>query len=83
MFEVRNKGKIIIQIESENEKVNSSLVRQGIAKKPEIALTTLLINFVSLCVENDKDPKELIEKHLNDIIRMVGVEEIRKNEKKI
>ena len=70
MFHERNKGKIIIDVEIDNGKINSKLVRRGIAKKTEIALTTLLVNFVSLSIENDKDPVQLINKHLNETIKL-------------
>jgi len=65
----RNKGKIIIHIDKENEKINSTMIYKGIAKTPEIALTSLLVNFVSLCLEKGKDPKEIIEKHLSGILQ--------------
>lgn len=68
MFEDRNKGKIIIQIENDNGKINSNMEYRGIAKKSEIALTTLLVNFASLSIEKGKNPKELIDKHLGGIV---------------
>ena len=75
MFDVREKGKIIIQIENENGKINSSLICRGIAKKTEIALTAMLVNFVSLSVEKGKNPRELIDQHLTGILQMLGIEE--------
>lgn len=72
MFGERNKGKIVIQIENENGKINSNMESRGIAKKSEIALTTLLVNFVSLSLEKGKNPNELIQKHLPGIIDMLG-----------
>ena len=74
MLHERNKGKIIIDIENENGKINSKMVNRGIAKKTEIALTTLLVNFVSLCIEKGKNPKELIGKHLDEIIGLLESE---------
>ena len=71
MFEERNKGKIIIQIENDNGKINSNMEYRGIAKKSEIALTTLLVNFASLSIEKGKNPKELIDKHLGGIMEML------------
>jgi hypothetical protein len=71
MFEDKNKGKIIIQIEKDNDKINSNLDCRGIAKSPEIALTTLLINFVSLSIEKGKSPEELIEKHMPGMIKAI------------
>ena len=68
MFEDRNKGKIIIQIENDNGKINSNMEYRGIAKKSEIALTTFLVNFASLSIEKGKNPKELIDKHLGGIV---------------
>ena len=68
MFEDRNKGKIIIQIENDNGKINSNMEYRGIAIKSEIALTTLLVNFASLSIEKGKNPKELIDKHLGGIV---------------
>ena len=71
MFEERNKGKSIIQIENDNGKINSNMEYRGIAKKSEIALTTLLVNFASLSIEKGKNPKELIDKHLGGIVEML------------
>ena len=71
MIEDRNKGKIIIQIENDNGKINSNMEYRGIAKKSEIALTTLLVNFASLSIEKGKNPKELIDKHLGGIVEML------------
>lgn len=71
MFYNGKKGKIIINLESENEKVNSSMEYRGIARKSEIALTTLLINFVSLSLEKGKNPEELIDKHLKSMINTI------------
>lgn len=72
MLEGRNKGKIIIHIEDDNGKINSKMEFRGIAHKTEISLTTLLVNFVSLSIDKGKDPKELIDKHLADILLMLG-----------
>jgi len=71
MFDDRNKGKIIIQIENDNGRINSNMEYKGIAKKSEIALTTLLVNFASLSLEKGKNPKKLIDKHLSGIIEML------------
>ena len=72
MFHQKNKGKISIEIEDVQGRVNSSMSRRGIAKKSETAITTLLVNFVSLSIEHGKDPKQLIEKHIDGIIELVN-----------
>ena len=79
MFDVREKGKIIIQIENENGKINSSLVCRGVAKNTEIALTAMLVNFVSLSVDSGKNPRALIDQHLTGILKMLGIEEEKEN----
>jgi hypothetical protein len=71
MFIEKNKGKIIITVEDENNKLNSSLVRRGIAKKTGVALTTLLINFVSLAIKEDLDPAAIVHDRLDQLIAMV------------
>ena len=71
MFEERNKGKIIIYIENDHGKINSKMEYHGIAKTPEIALTSLLVNFTSLSLEKGKDPRDIIEKHLSGIVKML------------
>ena len=71
MFHEQHKGKIIIEIEDIQGKVNSSMGRRGIAKRSDIAITTLLVNFASLSIENGKNPKQLIEKHIDGIIDMI------------
>ena len=64
-------GKIIIHLEKELEKVNSTMELRGIAKDPEITLTTLLINFASLSLKEGKDPKKLIKKYFPLILEML------------
>jgi len=44
---------------------------RGIAKNTETALTTLLVNFVSLSLEKGKDPKQMIDKHFKGILEML------------
>jgi hypothetical protein len=43
----------------------------ALPKNPETALSTLLINFVSLSLEKGKDPQHIIEKHLPGIVNML------------
>lgn len=71
MLQNKNKGRITINIESDNEKLNSTMERRGIAKKTDIALTSLLVNFASFSIKQGKNPKELIDKHLEGIIEMI------------
>lgn len=65
------KGKIIIHIENDNGKINSNMELSGIAKKAEIAITTLLVNFASLSLEKGKDPQEVLNKHFEGILKML------------
>jgi hypothetical protein len=69
MYFEKNKGKIIIKIESTHGKLNSKMEFRGIAKNAETALTTLLVNFVSLSLEKDKDPHQVIDKHFSGIVK--------------
>jgi hypothetical protein len=71
MYFENNKGKIIIKIESTHGKLNSKMEFRGIAKNAETALTTLLVNFVSLSLEKDKDPQKVIDKHFSGILEML------------
>ena len=72
MLQNRNKGKIIIHVEKHCDKLNSNMELKGIAKQKDLVLTTLLINFASLSIENNKDPEELISKHMKRIIDMIN-----------
>lgn len=72
MFHEKNKGKITIQIENNEGVVDSKMQRSGIAKKPETAITTLLVNFVSLSMEHNKNPKQVFEKHIDGIIELIS-----------
>jgi hypothetical protein len=71
MFIEKSKGKIIITVEDDHNRLNSSLVRRGIARKPAVALTTLLINFVSLAIEEGHDPAAIVHDRLDHLIEMV------------
>ena len=75
MLNNRNKGKILINVEKDGEKINSNMIYRGIAKNPEVTLTTLLVNFVSLCLDKGKNPKNLIDKNLQDIINSMRKED--------
>lgn len=72
MFSEKNKGKITISVEKDNMQLNSSMRCAGIAKEKEVTITTLLFNFVSFAMENDKNPKDIIEKNLDRIIEKVA-----------
>lgn len=72
MFQERNKGEIIIHVEDINGKLNSNMEYRGIAKKTETALSTLLVNFISLSIEKGKDPKKLFESNLIGILEMIN-----------
>lgn len=71
MYFENNKGKIIIKVENTHGKLNSNMEFRGIAKNAETALTTLLVNFVSLSLEKGKDPKKVIDKHFSSILEML------------
>ena len=71
MFTDKNKGKIIISVERDNLQLNSFMQCSGIAQGKEVVISTLLINFVSFVLKNDKDPREIIEKNLEGIIDKV------------
>ena len=72
MLHDNSKGKIQIILEQADKKLNSRMLSRGIAKKPEIALTALLMHFVTLCIEKGKDPKSTIEQHLDSVIAMAN-----------
>jgi hypothetical protein len=80
MFQEMNKGKIIIHVEDINGKLNSNMEYRGIAKKTETALSTLLVNFVSLSIEKGKDPKKLFESNLNRILEMIDNSKAQKED---
>ncbi len=71
MYFQDNKGKIIIKLETIKGKLNSNMEFRGIAKNTETALTTLLVNFVSLSLEKGKDPQKMIDKHFQGILDML------------
>lgn len=72
MLHDKFKGKIQINLEQIDNNLNSDMQSRGIAKKPEVALTALLMHFVSLCLEKGKDPKATINQHLDDVIAMAA-----------
>jgi hypothetical protein len=77
MYFEKNKGKIIINVESVRGKLNSNMELRGVARNIETTLTTLLFNFASLSLEKGKDPQKVIDQHFEGIIAML------KNAKKI
>jgi hypothetical protein len=71
MYFENNKGKIIIKLENVKGKLNSSMEFRGIAKNTETALTTLLVNFISLSLEKGKDPEKVVDRHFSKILEML------------
>ncbi len=71
MLSDKNRGKIIIGIIDENGKLNSHMEFRGIAKNADTAITTLLINFASLCLEKGRNPQALIDKHFKGIVDLL------------
>ena len=80
MFQERNKGKIIIHVEDIDGKLNSTMEYRGIAKKTETALSTLLVNFISLSIEKRKDPKKVFENNYNRIVEMINDNKVEKED---
>lgn len=71
MYFEKNKGKIIIKVDNVHGKLNSVMEFRGIAKNAETAITTLLVNFVSLSLEKGKDPQKVIDTHFDGILNML------------
>ena len=69
-FHNQVKGKITINIDKVNERLNSSMEFKGLAKDPDVVITSLLINFVSFAIKNGKDPQKIINSHLANIIEL-------------
>ena len=65
------KGKIIISIDKIGENLNSNIQLKGLANNVEITLTSLLVNFASFALRNDKDPEKIVEDNLKNIIKMI------------
>ncbi|MCC5931200.1 MAG: hypothetical protein JJU28_18270 [Cyclobacteriaceae bacterium] len=61
MFFSENQGRIIIKIEKEYGSLNSKMQLKGCAETAEIALSTLMVHFISLATEQGKDPKKIFE----------------------
>lgn len=70
-FHDKVKGKITINIDKLNDKLNSSISLKGLANDTDVTTTTLLVNFVSFAIKNGKDPKKIISNHLDSIIKAV------------
>ena len=70
-FHDQVKGKITINIDKINDSLNSNIQLRGLANDPDIALTSLLVNFVSYALRNGKDPQKIISNNLEGIIKMV------------
>ena len=80
MLQIKAKGKITINIEKTGEALSSSMQTTGIAKNSELMLTTLLVHFASGCFEAGKDPEQVIDRHLKDILKMSKQENSDKKE---
>jgi len=70
-FHNKVKGKIIIQVDKLGDRLDSSIELKGLAKDPDVCITTLLINYISESIRHGKDPKTLFEKNINQLVEMV------------
>ena len=65
------KGKIIINVDKVGERLDSSIALKGLANEPDVLMSTLLINYISTCIKNDKDPKVLFEKNADKLLKLI------------
>ena len=79
-FHNQVKGKITINIDKVNGRLNSSMEFKGLAKDPDVVITSLLINFVSYAIKNGKDPQKIISSHVTDMIKLFSKDEWNSND---
>jgi len=66
------KGKIVIEIDKCVDELNSKILFKGLAKDKNVALSTLLINYVLLAKKLEKDPIELLKKNMDQIDKLTN-----------
>lgn len=75
LFESRYKGKVIINLKIEDERLTSSIQRKGIAEDNKLAVSAVLATYISMCKLDNKDPVKLLEKNLDRIGKIIDQQE--------
>lgn len=79
MFFSENQGRIIIKIEKEYGSLNSKMQLKGCAESPDIALSTLMVHFISLANAQGKDPKKIFETNYEALHKKLAESSGKKN----
>lgn len=72
LIESSNRGKVIISLQLNEEKISSHMQRKGIAKTDKYAITAVLGTFISMCKEAGKDPRKILENNLQNIEKIIS-----------
>ncbi|MGF1635992.1 MAG: hypothetical protein ACFCUU_02890 [Cyclobacteriaceae bacterium] len=81
IFFSKNQGKIIINIDRGENELDSVMQRKGCASNADISISTLLVNFVSLALENGRDPKKVFNANIDSLIDKLSAHSSKKNTK--
>ncbi len=72
LFENANRGKLIISVQLDEDKLSSYVQRKGIAKEDKYALTAVLGTYISMCREAGKDPRKILEDNLQQLEEIIS-----------
>jgi len=67
LFDSQSRGKVIINIKETDGMISSMVQRKGVASDNKTALGAVLATYISMCHELDKDPRELLDKNLDQL----------------
>ena len=67
LFDSQSRGKIIINIKQTDDQISSMVQRKGVAGDDKTAVGAVLATYISMCHELGKDPRELLDKNLDQL----------------
>jgi hypothetical protein len=67
LFENQNRGKVIISLQLDEDKISSHIQRKGIAINDRHALAAVLGTYISMCKQAGKDPRKILDDNLDNL----------------
>jgi len=72
LFENPNRGKVIITLQLNDNKISSHIQRKGIALDERHAITAVLGTFISMCKQAGKDPRKILDDNLKNLEEIIS-----------
>jgi hypothetical protein len=79
LFENPNRGKVIITLYLNENKISSHIQRKGIGTIDKHAIAAVLGSYISLCKEAGKDPRKILDDNLRNLENIISSQRKERN----